>query len=145
MCVIHINVSKVGFTAVACRAHISQCRYLMLQAATRSKQDHKVKDTAEGGSIKSFTGYLSDISFCHSNFLTWPVKISFYFLLFPFHSTLQPRKIVSISVNVMTHGGWARPLELEPHPATCLSGGQTTNRGCQGLYTVFLIKLLTLF
>ena len=61
MCVIHINVSKVGFTAVACRAHISQCRYLMLQAATRSKQDHKVKDTAEGRSIKSFPGYLSDI------------------------------------------------------------------------------------
>ena len=64
-------------------------------------------------------------------------------LSFPFVSpqlkTFQRRKIVSISVNVMTHGGWARPLELEPHPATCLSGGQTTNRGCQGLYT-FLLK-----
>ena len=118
MCLIHISRSKVGFTAVACRAHISQCRYLMLQAATRSKQDHKVKDTAEDRSIKSFPGYLSDSSVTQ-NFLTWidgnredPCQdiLSFPFVSLPF-KTLQQRKIVSISVNVMTHeagrGQWS--------------------------------------
>ena len=120
-----------------CRLQLGQSRIIKWRTQLRADQSSPFLAT-----------YLTSSSVTQ-NFLSWmdenkgdPCQD---ILSFPFVSprlkTLQRRKIVSISVNVMTHGGWARPVELEPHPATCLSGGQTTNRGCQGLYTFLLFKL----